>query len=46
MNSEHLVDSYIQGYFVHKIRLGALDWFNIETGLLENEFLGSSVQLI
>jgi hypothetical protein len=45
MNSEHLANSWIQGYFVHKIRLGALDWSNIETGLLESEFLDSSVQL-
>jgi hypothetical protein len=28
-----------------KIRLGALDWSNIETSLLENEFLDSSAQL-
>jgi hypothetical protein len=42
MNPEHLADSYIQGYLVQKIRLGALGWSNIETGLLEIEFLDSS----
>jgi hypothetical protein len=29
---------------VHKIRLGALGWSNIETGLLENEFRDKLVQ--
>jgi hypothetical protein len=45
MNSEHLGDSWIQGYLVHKIRLGALGWSNIEICLLESEFLDSSAQL-
>jgi hypothetical protein len=44
MNSEHLAGSWIQGYLVHKIRLGALGWSNIETGLLENELLDKLVQ--
>jgi predicted DNA-binding protein (UPF0278 family) len=37
MGSEYLADSQIQGYLVHNIRLGALGWFNIETGLLGDE---------
>jgi hypothetical protein len=37
MGSEYLADSRIQGYLVHNIRLEALDWFNIETSLLEDE---------
>jgi hypothetical protein len=37
MGSEYLADSQIQGYLVHNIRLRALGWFNIETGLLEDE---------
>jgi phenylalanine-4-hydroxylase len=37
MGSEYLTDSQIQSYLMYKIRLGALGWFNIETGLLENE---------
>jgi hypothetical protein len=44
MNSEHLDDSWIQGYLVHKIRPGALNWSNIETDLLENELLDKLVQ--
>jgi hypothetical protein len=44
MNSEHLADSWIQGYLVHKIRLGAPDWSNIETSLLESDFLDKLVQ--
>jgi hypothetical protein len=46
MNSEHLADSQIQGYLVHKVRLGALSWSNIKTGLLDSEFLDNSAQLI
>jgi hypothetical protein len=45
MNYEHLADSWIQGYLVHKIRLGALGWSNVETNLLESEFLDISAQL-
>jgi phenylalanine-4-hydroxylase len=37
MGSEYLADSQIQGYLVHNIRLRALGWFTIETGLLEDE---------
>jgi hypothetical protein len=44
MNSEHLADSLIQDYLVHKITIGALGWSNIETDLLENEFLDKLVQ--
>jgi hypothetical protein len=44
MNSEHLADSWIQGYLVHKIRLGAPGWSNIEIGLLESEVLDKLVQ--
>jgi hypothetical protein len=44
MNSEHLADSWIQDYLVHKIRLGVLSWSNIETDLLENELLDKLVQ--
>jgi hypothetical protein len=44
MNSKHLVDSWIQGYLIHKIRLGALDLSNIETGLSKNELLDKPVQ--
>jgi hypothetical protein len=36
--------SQIHGYLMYNIRLGALDWFNIETGLLEDELLDKSVQ--
>jgi hypothetical protein len=45
MNYEHLADSWIQGYLVHKIRFGAPGWSNIETVLLESEFLDNSTQL-
>jgi hypothetical protein len=45
MNSKYLADTEVQGYLVHKIRLGALSWSNIETSLLESEFLDSSAQL-
>jgi hypothetical protein len=44
MNYEHLADSWIQGYLVHKIRLGALGWSNIETGSSENGLLDKLVQ--
>jgi hypothetical protein len=44
MNSEHLADSWIQGYLVHKIRFGAPGWSNIETGLLESGLLDKLVQ--
>jgi hypothetical protein len=44
MNSKHLAYSWIQGYLIHKIRLRALGWSNIETYLLENEFLDKLVQ--
>jgi hypothetical protein len=44
MNSEHLADSWIQDYLVHKIRLGAPGWYNIKTGLLESGPLDKLVQ--
>jgi hypothetical protein len=44
MNSEHLADSWIQGYLVHKIKLGAPGWSNIEICLLESELLDKLVQ--
>jgi hypothetical protein len=44
MSPEHLTDSQIQGYLVHKIRLGALGWSNIEIGLSEDELLDRLVQ--
>jgi hypothetical protein len=44
MNSKHLADSWIQDYLIHKIRLEAPGWSNIETDLLENEFLNKLVQ--
>jgi hypothetical protein len=44
MNYEHLADSWIQGYIVHKIRLRSLGRSNIEISLLENEFLDKLVQ--
>jgi hypothetical protein len=46
MNSEHLADSWIHGYLIYKIRLGALGWSNIEITLLESEFLDSLAQFI
>jgi hypothetical protein len=44
MNSKHLTDSCIQGYLIHKIRLEAPGWSNIETGLSEGELLDKAVQ--
>jgi hypothetical protein len=44
MNSKHLANSCIQGYLIHKIRLGAPGWSNIETGLSEGELLDKPVQ--
>jgi hypothetical protein len=44
MNSKHLTYSCIQSYLIHKIRLGAPGWFNIETDLSEGELLDKPVQ--
>jgi hypothetical protein len=44
MNSKHLTNSWIQGYFVHKIKLESSGRSNIETSLLENELLHKLVQ--
>jgi hypothetical protein len=44
MNSEHLADSWIQCYLIHKIKLGAPGRSNIEIGLLETKLLDKLVQ--
>jgi hypothetical protein len=37
MDFEYLTNSRVQGYLVHKIRLGAHGWSNVEIGLSKGQ---------